>query len=55
MAKKAGDRVKVILKCEECGSRENHTQKNKKNTPEKLVLNKFCAKCRKYTSHKEVK
>ena len=30
-------------------------EKNKKNTPEKLELNKYCKHCRKTTKHKETK
>ena len=30
-------------------------EKNKKNTPEKLELNKYCKFCRKTTKHKETK
>lgn len=48
-------RVKVILVCEECLSRNYHTEKNKLNTAERVVLKKFCPKCNKYTIHKETK
>jgi large subunit ribosomal protein L33 len=29
--------------------------KNRKTTPDRLEMNKFCRKCRKHTPHKEVK
>ena len=31
------------------------TSKNKKTTPDKLELKKFCSTCRKHTAHKETK
>lgn len=48
-------RVKVILTCEECLSRNYTTMKNKQNDRERLVVKKFCKKCGKHTLHKETK
>ena len=31
------------------------TKKNRKNTPERIELNKFCPYCAKHTIHKEIK
>ena len=31
------------------------TDKNKKNTPDKLEFNKYCKFCRKHTPHRETK
>ena len=45
----------VGLKCSRCGKHLRPTVKNKKNTTERLELNKFCPKCRKSTTHKEKK
>jgi len=45
----------VHLGCEECTRRNYHTTKNKRNTPEKLALKKYCKWCRKHTVHKEMK
>jgi len=53
MAKKGGTRVKLGLTCSVCKSRNYMTSKNKLNTKEKLLLSKFCNKCRKITEHKE--
>ncbi len=39
-------RVKVTLRCNECKQRNYNTMKNKKNTPDKLELNKYCPFCR---------
>ena len=43
---KAGNRVKVVLRCSECKQR---------NTTERLELNKYCPFCRKHTKHTETK
>ncbi len=37
----------ITMQCTDC--------KNKKTTTERLEMNKFCRKCRKHTSHKEIK
>ena len=55
MAKKGENRERVILKCTECKSENYRTEKNKKNTTERLEMNKFCPKCKKTTTHKESK
>ena len=54
MAKK-GNRNSLILKCTVCGEEAYITSKNKKNTPDKLVKEKFCPHCRKRTTFKEKK
>lgn len=55
MAKKGENRALVTLKCPVCGEKNYRTPKNKKNTPERMELNKFCPKCRQHTAHKEEK
>jgi len=55
MAKKGENRGPVTLKCAECKSVLRPTEKNKKNTTDKLSLNKYCPKCKKHTEHKESK
>ncbi|MGB9706892.1 MAG: 50S ribosomal protein L33 [Microgenomates group bacterium] len=52
MAKK-GPRQIIALICTACKSQNYITEKNKTNTPEKLVLPKYCKKCRKVTAHEE--
>ena len=47
MASKAGARIKITLRCSECKQRNYNTMKNKKNTPDRLELNKYCPFCRK--------
>ncbi len=53
MAKK-GPRQSLGLKCSVCGNFNYITEKNKTETPDKLVLTKYCRHCRKHTEHKEV-
>lgn len=52
MAKK-GPRQTMALVCTVCKSQNYVSEKNKVNTPKKLVLKKFCKRCRKVTDHKE--
>ncbi len=52
---KAGARERITLVCTVCGSENYRTVKNKKNTTERLEINKFCSKCNKSTNHKEKK
>ncbi len=48
-------RVKVTLACTECKQRNYNTMKNKKNTPDRLEMNKYCRFCKKHTLHRETK
>lgn len=48
-------RVKITLACTECKQRNYNTVKNKKNTPDRLEMNKYCRFSRKHTLHKETK
>ena len=45
---KAGNRVKITLRCNECNQ-------NKNNTTHRLEHNKYCPFCRKHTVHTETK
>ena len=60
MAKK-GNRVQVILECTEqkesgvAGMSRYITTKNKKNTPDRLELSKYCRFCKKHTVHRETR
>ena len=55
MAKKGEARELVTLKCTICDEKNYRTPKNKKNTPDRMELNKYCPKCKKHTAHKEEK
>lgn len=46
-------RSMLALVCSVCKSQNYMTEKNKTNTPDKLVIKKYCFKCRKHTEHKE--
>ena len=54
MAKK-GNRVPMVLVCTECNQRNYDTEKNKKNDPDRLEMDKYCRFCKKHTLHKETK
>ncbi|EFF41637.1 50S ribosomal protein L33 [Mycoplasmopsis alligatoris] len=43
------------LQCTTCKNENYISKKNKKLHPEKVELNKFCAKCNAHSSHKEKK
>ena len=45
----------IILECTECKRRNYTTTKEKKNTPGRLEIKKFCKFDRKRTVHKETK
>ncbi len=52
MAKK-GPRQILAFVCSVCKTQNYITEKNKTNTPDKLVLKKYCSICKKKTDHKE--
>jgi len=45
----------ITLACTDCKERNYTTTKNKKTTPDRLELKKYCRHCRKHTVHKETK
>ena len=51
----ATGRVIITLECTTCKERNYTTTKNKRTTPDKLALSKFCPRCTKHTEHKETK
>jgi large subunit ribosomal protein L33 len=55
MAKKKDSVDSIMLQCETCKKRNYATVKNKKNTAERLEINKYCKYDKKHTPHKEVK
>ena len=48
-------RESITLAYSECKQRNYETEKNKKNTTERLEMNKVCKFCKKHTTHKETK
>ena len=64
MAKNKGPRIIITLECSECrknlakrspGVSRYLTSKNRRNTPDKLEISKYCRYCNKHTIHKETK
>jgi large subunit ribosomal protein L33 len=64
MAKNKDIRITITLECINCIQNQNKrfpgvsrytTQKNRRNTPNRLELKKFCAHCSIHTVHKEIK
>ncbi|SDL51452.1 50S ribosomal protein L33 [Tessaracoccus oleiagri] len=56
MAKKGADvRPKITLACTECKERNYITKKNRRNTPDRLELKKFCPRCRVHQVHRETR
>ncbi|MDL2292231.1 50S ribosomal protein L33 [Acholeplasma sp. OttesenSCG-928-E16] len=45
----------VRLVCTSCGNENYYTDKNKKATPDRLEMKKYCPHERKHTVHKEKK
>nr|YP_009394962.1 ribosomal protein L33 [Polysiphonia stricta]ARW63524.1 ribosomal protein L33 [Polysiphonia stricta] len=64
MGKNKGSRVTITLECE-CKNKEIEkrkkgifrytTSKNKRNTPNRLEIKKFCTNCNQHTTFKEIK
>ena len=48
-------RTTVILACSECGDRNYTTAKNKKTTPGRLELKKYCPRLKRRTLHRETR
>ena len=55
MAKKGEARERITLQCTECKIENYLTEKNKRNTKDRLELKKHCPKCKTTTTHKEKK
>ena len=45
----------VTLACEECKRRNYNTRKNRRNTPDRIQLKKYCPWDRKHTIHRETR
>jgi large subunit ribosomal protein L33 len=54
MAKK-DIRMVATLECTECRERNYTTQKNRRNDPQRMELQKFCPRCRVHRLHRETK
>ena len=54
-SKSADVRPKITLACSECKERNYITKKNRRNTPDRLEMKKFCARCNAHTAHRETR
>ncbi|AEP01981.1 MULTISPECIES: 50S ribosomal protein L33 [Heyndrickxia] len=48
-------RVNITLACTECGERNYITTKNKRTTPDRIELKKYCPRDKRATVHRETK
>ncbi|MCJ7518827.1 MAG: 50S ribosomal protein L33 [Anaerolineaceae bacterium] len=55
MAGKKGVRPIITLACSECKERNYTSEKNRRNDPNRLEMNKYCSHCKKHTLHRETK
>nr|YP_003002256.1 50S ribosomal protein L33 [Aureoumbra lagunensis]ACS36968.1 50S ribosomal protein L33 [Aureoumbra lagunensis] len=64
MAKTKGIRIIITLECTQCRTNVNKrsagvsrytTTKNRRNTPDRIEIKKFCPHCNSHTIHKEIK
>nr|YP_009555419.1 ribosomal protein L33 [Dendrolycopodium obscurum]YP_009559564.1 ribosomal protein L33 [Diphasiastrum digitatum]YP_009559652.1 ribosomal protein L33 [Lycopodium clavatum]YP_011003753.1 ribosomal protein L33 [Lycopodium japonicum]AZU95273.1 ribosomal protein L33 [Dendrolycopodium obscurum]AZU95361.1 ribosomal protein L33 [Diphasiastrum digitatum]AZU95704.1 ribosomal protein L33 [Lycopodium clavatum]WPS66324.1 ribosomal protein L33 [Lycopodium japonicum] len=63
MAKTKDARITIILECTSCSRGDKKypgvfrytTQKNRRNTPTRIELKKFCPYCYRHTIYKEIK
>ncbi|HJW91207.1 MAG TPA: 50S ribosomal protein L33 [Anaerolineales bacterium] len=55
MASKKDVRPVITMACTECKSRNYTTEKNRRNDPGRMELNKFCPRCRCHRLHRETK
>ena len=47
--------VKITLACTEFKQRIYNKEKNKKTSPDRLEMKKYCRFCKKHTLHRETK
>ena len=52
-SKKKGPVEKIALQCTECKQKNYTTEKNRRNTPNKLELMKYCPFEHKHTLHRD--
>lgn len=53
--KKTDARTPIGMKCSKCGYMRRHTEKNTKNTTDKLEQRKYCPRCKCVQVFKETK
>ena len=55
MARKSAVRTVINLSCEDCSVRLYTSEKNRRNSPDRIELKKFCKICRSHKNFKEVR
>ena len=56
MARKSADiRGVITLQCGECRERNYATVKNRRNDTQRMELRKYCSRCRRHKTHREVR
>lgn len=55
MARKNAVRTVINLSCETCGIRLYTSEKNRRNSPDRIELKKYCKTCRSHENFKEVR
>ena len=55
MARKSAVRTVINLSCETCGIRLYTSEKNRRNSPDRIELKKYCKTCRSDKKFKEVR
>ncbi|MEE4195508.1 MAG: 50S ribosomal protein L33 [Anaerolineae bacterium] len=55
MAKKKGIRPVITLACTDCKERNYTTEKNRRTTPGRIEMKKYCSRCKTHTLHRETR
>lgn len=55
MARTGDPRPKIVLACSVCQHRNYTTTKNRRNSPGRLELRKYCPTCGRTTVHRETR
>jgi large subunit ribosomal protein L33 len=55
MSGKKGNRPVITLACTECKERNYTTEKNRRNDPNRIEINKYCPRCRQHRLHRETR
>lgn len=56
MARKSNEaRIIITLACTTCRERNYTSEKNRRNDPQRVELNKYCSRCRNHTPHREIR
>ncbi|MBI4042981.1 MAG: 50S ribosomal protein L33 [Deltaproteobacteria bacterium] len=48
-------RIIITVACTQCKRQNYSTEKNKRNSPDRIELKKYCSYCRTHVTHRETK